>query len=143
MPTNKKSRDRIACLLRLMKENRYPNHTILEKEMRKFDMAGAYTISRKTVQRDVAWLKENYDAPIQYDPSQKGYYLANPYWEKYVPFLEEEEMDAAIQRICADNHMSAEDLKPYFDNGFLTVVRQQMLRDKATEVVRRSARITQ
>lgn len=55
----------------------------------------------------------------------------------------DEEMDAAIQRICADNHMSAEDLKPYFDNGFLTVVRQQMLRDKATEVVRRSARITQ
>lgn len=96
MPTNKKSRDRIACLLRLMKENRYPNHTVLEKEMRKFDLAGAYTISRKTVQRDVAWLKENYDAPIQYDPSQKGYYLANPYWEKYVPFLEEEEMDAAI-----------------------------------------------
>ena len=55
----------------------------------------------------------------------------------------DEEMDAAIQRICADNHMSAEDLQPYFDNGFLTVVRQQMLRDKATEVVRRSARITQ
>ena len=55
----------------------------------------------------------------------------------------DEEMNAAIERICADNHMSAEDLKPYFDNGFLTVVRQQMLRDKATEVVRRSARITQ
>ena len=55
----------------------------------------------------------------------------------------DEEMDTAIQRICADNHMSAEDLKPYFDNGFLTVVRQQMLRDKATEVVRRSAQITQ
>ena len=55
----------------------------------------------------------------------------------------DEEMDAAIQRICADNHMSAEDLKPYFDIGFLTVVRQQMLRDKATVVVRRSAQITQ
>ena len=55
----------------------------------------------------------------------------------------DEEMDAAIERICADNHMSAEDLKPYFDNGFLTVVRQQMLRDKATEVVRRSAQITE
>ena len=55
----------------------------------------------------------------------------------------EEEMNAAIERICADNHMSAEDLKPYFDNGFLTVVRQQMLRDKATEVVRRSAQITE
>ena len=55
----------------------------------------------------------------------------------------DEEMDAAIERICADNHMNAEDLKPYFDNGFLTVVRQQMLRDKATEVVRRSAQITE
>ena len=55
----------------------------------------------------------------------------------------DEEMDAAIERICADNHMSAEDLKPYFDNGFLTVVRQQMLRDKATEVVRRSAQVTE
>ena len=55
----------------------------------------------------------------------------------------DEEMNAAIERICADNHMSAEDLKPYFDNGFLTVVRQQMLRDKATEVVCRSAQITQ
>lgn len=55
----------------------------------------------------------------------------------------DEEIDAAIERICADNHMSAEDLKPYFDNGFLTVVRQQMLRDKATEVVRRSAQITE
>ena len=55
----------------------------------------------------------------------------------------DEEMNAAIERICADNHMSAEDLKPYFDNGFLTVVRQQMLRDKATDVVRRSAQITQ
>lgn len=55
----------------------------------------------------------------------------------------DEEMNAAIERICADNHMSAEDLKPYFDNGFLTVVRQQMLRDKATEVVRRSTQITQ
>ncbi len=57
--------------------------------------------------------------------------------------VSDEEMNAAIERICADNHMSAEDLKPYFDNGFLTVVRQQMLRDKATEVVRRSAQITQ
>ena len=47
MPTNKKSRDRIACLLRLMKENRYPNHTMLEKEMRKFDLAGPYTIPVK------------------------------------------------------------------------------------------------
>lgn len=55
----------------------------------------------------------------------------------------DEEMNAAFAQICADNHMSAEDLKPYFDNGFKDVVRQQILRDKATQVVRRSAQITQ
>src|SRR5574344_1511098 len=96
MPVNKKSRDRINCLLRLMKENRYPNHTTLVKEMRKLDLAGAYDVSPKTVQRDVAYLKLEYHAPIQYDAARKGYFLTNPYWEKYVPFLEEDEMDAAI-----------------------------------------------
>ncbi len=53
----------------------------------------------------------------------------------------EEEMDAAFGKICADNNMRPEDLKPYFDNGFQTVVRQQLLRDKATDLVRRSAHI--
>lgn len=96
MPTSKRSRERINCLLRLMKENRYPNYRMLLKEMRRMDIAGAYEVSRRTVQRDISWLKTEYNAPIQYDPSRKGYYLTSPYWEKYVPFLEENEMDAAI-----------------------------------------------
>ena len=54
-----------------------------------------------------------------------------PHWEHH------------FERICADNHMSAADLKPYLDNGFVTVVRQQMLRDKATDLVRQAAHITQ
>lgn len=57
--------------------------------------------------------------------------------------VSDEEMNAAFERICADNHMSAADLKPYLDNGFVTVVRQQMLRDKATDLVRQAAHITQ
>ena len=55
--------------------------------------------------------------------------------------ISEEEMNAAFEKLCADNNMSAEDLKPYFDNGFVDVVRQQLLRDKATGVVRRAAQI--
>lgn len=55
--------------------------------------------------------------------------------------ISEEEMNAAFEKLCADNHMSAEDLKPYFDNGFMDVVRQQLLRDKATVLVRRAAQI--
>lgn len=55
--------------------------------------------------------------------------------------VSDEEMNAAFEKICADNNMNAEDLKPYFDNGFVDVVRQQLLRDKATGVVRRAAEI--
>ena len=55
--------------------------------------------------------------------------------------ISEEEMNAAFEKLCTDNNMSAEDLKPYFDNGFVDVVRQQLLRDKATGVVRRAAQI--
>jgi hypothetical protein len=96
MPINKKFRERVNCLLRLLKENRYPNHTIMINEMKKLDAAGTFKISRKTIQRDVAYLKEELRAPIDYDPVNRGYYLTNPYWEGYIPFLEEHEIDAAI-----------------------------------------------
>ena len=96
MPINKKFRERVNCLLRLVKENRYPNHTMMIREMKKLDVAGTYNISRKTIQRDVAYLKEALHAPIEYDPVNRGYYLTNPYWEGYIPFLEEHEIDAAI-----------------------------------------------
>ena len=96
MPINKKFRERVNCLLRLLKENRYPNHTMMIKEMKKLDAAGTYNISRKTIQRDVAYLKDELHAPIEYDPVNRGYYLTNPYWEGYIPFLEEHEIDAAI-----------------------------------------------
>jgi predicted DNA-binding transcriptional regulator YafY len=66
------------------------------REMKKLDVAGTYNISRKTIQRDVAYLKEELHAPIEYDPVNRGYYLTNPYWEGYIPFLEEHEIDAAI-----------------------------------------------
>ena len=90
------------------------------------------------------WIANLGDVPATLDYFQGSMYEAvEKIAELENLIVTEEEMNAAIERICADNHMSAEDLKPYFDNGFLTVVRQQMLRDKATEVVRRSAQITQ
>ena len=54
MPINKQRQTRLNCLLRLMRENRYPNHPILKKAMSLLDAAGAYASSQKSVQRDVA-----------------------------------------------------------------------------------------
>ena len=93
MPEEKKQRERINCLLRLMKENRYPNYGKVLNEMRKTDAAVHFT--GKTLQRDVEYLRVSFNAPIDYDSSMRGYYLANPNWSGFAPLLDEEEMEAA------------------------------------------------
>ena len=93
MPEEKQQRERINCLLRLMKENRYPNYGMVLHEMRKTDAAVHFV--NKTIQRDVEYLKASFKAPIEYDPSRRGYYLSNPNWNGFAPLLDEEEMEAA------------------------------------------------
>jgi len=93
MPEEKQQRERINCLLRLMKENRYPNYGMVLREMRRVDAAVHFV--NKTIQRDVEYLKGTFKAPIEYDPSMRGYYLANPNWNGFAPLLDEEEMEAA------------------------------------------------
>lgn len=95
MPVNKKSQLRIACLLRLMKEERYPNYPMLLKELCRLDEAGTYSLSQKTIQRDVKYLTEELHAPIKYDTERKGYYLTDKSWSG-VPIMEEIEIDAAV-----------------------------------------------
>ncbi len=78
-----------------MKENRYPNYPMVLKEMRRRDIAGEYSISQKTIQRDVEFLKSEFNAPIKYNSERKGYYLTNLDWTD-MPVVEEPEMNAAI-----------------------------------------------
>jgi predicted DNA-binding transcriptional regulator YafY len=93
MPEEKQQRERINCLLRLMKENRYPNYRMVLLEMRKADEAVHFV--NKTIQRDVEYLKGTFKAPIEYDPSLRGYYLTNPNWSGFAPLLDVEEMEAS------------------------------------------------
>lgn len=87
---------RLKRLLAMLKENRYPNYPRFLAEMRKLDVAGAYRLSARTLLRDIAFLKSEYNAPIDYDYERKGYYLAVPEWSVDIPFLEGDEMQAAV-----------------------------------------------
>ena len=80
MSKNKFALPRLMHFISMLKENRYPNHPRLVEEMRKLDLAGAYNITQKTVQRDVNFLKYEYTAPIAYDFPERGYYLTDPEW---------------------------------------------------------------
>ena len=80
----------------MLKENRYPNYPRFLAEMRKQDIAGAYRLSARTLQRDVAFLKSEHHAPIQYDSERRGYYLTDPSWNADIQFREGTEMRAAV-----------------------------------------------
>ncbi len=96
MSSNKLAIPRLMHFIAMLKENRYPNHPRLVAEMRKLDVAGAYDITQKTIQRDVNYLKNEYNAPIAYDFKERGYYLTNKEWNLDAPAFNKDEMDAVI-----------------------------------------------
>jgi predicted DNA-binding transcriptional regulator YafY len=96
MPVNKKQSDRLKKLVAMMKENRYPNHSMLEKAMQREDIAGAYNISQKTIQRDVKMLREEYNAPIKYCSKNRGYCLIDPDWSCDAWLYDDNELRGAV-----------------------------------------------
>lgn len=96
MSKNKLAIPRLTRFVAMLKENKYPNHPMLVREMQKLDIAGAYSITQKTLQRDVAFLKGDYAAPIEYDYQHRGYYLTDPAWTWEIPQLSESDLNTAI-----------------------------------------------
>jgi len=56
---------RLSFIDRKLKEKTYPNCTVL---------ARAWEVSAKTIQRDIDYLRDELDAPIEYDSLKHGYY---------------------------------------------------------------------
>ena len=96
MPANKNQIRRMQTILKMMRQNRYPNYTSFMKEMRDQDVAGAFKLSSKTFSRDIADLRDEYRAPIHYDSCRKGFYLSNTEWFNEDLMIEPFEMKAAI-----------------------------------------------
>ena len=96
MPANKNQIRRMQTILKMMRQNRYPNYTSFMREMRNQDAAGAFKLSSKTFSRDIADLRDEYRAPIHYDTCRKGFYLSNTEWYNEDLMIEPFEMKAAI-----------------------------------------------
>lgn len=85
---------RLLKLVSMLRRNSFPNHATLEKELRALDATGQFKISQKTIQRDVLYLQAEYNAPIEFDYRNNGYYLKDPFWKFEVPQLSDVEMQA-------------------------------------------------
>ena len=98
MPSNKKQLQRLVKFVAMLKENRYPNCQSFVKELRKDDLYKNKNVicTTKTIQRDILTLKNEFDAPIEYDYENKGYYLKSHGWDFLCPLFEEHEMLASV-----------------------------------------------
>ena len=96
MPASKNQIRRMQTLLTMLRSNRYPNYTSFMKEMRRLDSAGAFKLSSKTFQRDIADLRDEYGAPLHYDSCRKGFYLSDTEWCNEELMVEPFEMKAAL-----------------------------------------------
>ncbi len=106
MPVNKKQLQRLVRFVAMLKENRYPNCSSFIEELKKDDLYGNKNVlcTSKTIQRDINTLKNDFDAPIEYDFENKGYYLTHHGWNFPCPLFEEHEMIASVlgSRIAED-----------------------------------------
>ena len=100
--------------LRLMKfvaelrKNSYPNAgsfaKLLEKANMEEDLSFSCKCSQRTVMRDIKILKNDYHAPIEYDPVNRGYFLVKPDWEFNIPLMNDEVLSMSMlsTRLASD-----------------------------------------
>lgn len=60
---------RILQIDEMIRNGEYPN---IPKLMKKFE------VSRSTINRDIDFIRDRYNAPLEFDESKKGYYYSNP-----------------------------------------------------------------
>ncbi len=77
---------RLLFIDRKIGEGSYPNTHSLAKEWE--------GVSYKTIQRDIDYMRDFHDAPIEYDRSRKGYYYSEPTYKLPAIFLSESELFA-------------------------------------------------
>lgn len=96
MPANKNKLLRMGVIIEMMRKNSFPNFTSFMAEMRRRDLAGAFTLSERTFRRDISDLKSEYGAPILYDESVRGFFLTDLEWYNEKLMVEPFEMKGVL-----------------------------------------------
>ena len=70
-----------------VRARKFPNATSL---------AGAFEISTKTAQRDIDFMRDRLLCPLDYDPSQKGYYYNDETFSLPMVYLSSGELSSLL-----------------------------------------------
>ena len=71
--------DRIFFIIAEIRRGKYPNCPGLAKEWARH-IGSERPFDRKTISRDIGWLRDFHRAPIEWSPSENGYYYTDKSW---------------------------------------------------------------
>ena len=82
----------MVLFLAELRKNNYPSASSFAQLLREMDLRENTDLScdPRTIHRDIDTLIHEYKAPIEYDPSERGYFLRNPDWNFTIPAFPEE-----------------------------------------------------
>jgi predicted DNA-binding transcriptional regulator YafY len=107
MPVNKNQSLRLHVILELLRKNTYPNYSRFMAEMKRRDPAGEYNLSDKTFLRDIDVLRTVYNAPVEYEATEHGFFLSDREWFSKDLLVEPFKMKNAVL-----GQMAAQSLMP-------------------------------
>jgi predicted DNA-binding transcriptional regulator YafY len=89
-----------------MRKNNYPNATSFAELLRQADLYENIHLAcnTRTIMRDIDELRTKYKAPIEYDATNRGYYLLNPIWDLNLPIMSDDVLSMSMlsTRLASD-----------------------------------------
>lgn len=88
MSVSSRQMQRLLLIVEELKKNQYPNRNDLVKFLKSAEYnidKGGYSVSTRTLARDIETLKNEFNAPIDFDHEANGYYLKDPEWDFETP----------------------------------------------------------
>lgn len=112
---------RLQALVAELKKNSYPNSTKMLKIFNRSDENNdaALNITPRTFSRDIKFLKEQHDAPIEFDHTLNGYYLTKPSWSLDTIIYEGCSLEAEVLANKIAQDISPSSLASEFDDAIV------------------------
>lgn len=89
-----------------MRKNNYPNASSFAELLKQADIDENIPLacSTRTIMRDIEELRTKYNAPIEYDAANRGYFLLNQGWELNVPLMSDDVLSMSMlsTRLASD-----------------------------------------
>ena len=102
-----------------MKKGNYPNTQSISRlfVQNEDEFGEPMGCSSRTIMRDIQQLQQEFQAPIEYDSTNKGYFLRDPSWQFKCPVFEEDFVSMSILGTRLAEDIVPEPLKTDIDNA--------------------------